>query len=291
MKNDCYIKGIVISKNKKDIEDVVEYLKNKCDYNVKEDFIFDLGIFNMEEIRPEDTFWDIILRYENLCIVVDYYEKLLSKKDVNTIEDKWWIDKYIKPNYIIQDVDLLRNAMDKIQHIERKDFKNWSLCINIWTEEYDDEEIIYNEDTKEYRWDFDGICEWSLRNNLYFMKGLLEGKLPKGIRSLLTFEEITKERPDLKVILESEENTRGFSEFFGYYRGERIINRVAKLTDDYIKTHFYKEVPAWYSFTKEHNYDLITDIELNKAYMIDSLNKAIENNNKQKGERKWQMIV
>lgn len=282
MANDCYVKGIVISKNKKDIEDIKQYLKNKCDYNVKEEFIFNLGIFNMEEISPEekDMFWYLILEYENLYAVVDYYEKLLSKKDDNTNKNEWWIGQWIKSNYIVQDIDLLRNAMEKIQHIEKKDFKNWSLCINICTEEYDDKEIVYNEDTKEYRWDFDGVCEWSLRNNLYFMKGILDGNLPKRIRSLLTFEEITKERPDLKVILESEENTRGFSEFFGYYQGERIINRVAKLTDEYIKTHVYKEVPRWYTFTKEHNYDLITDIELDEKYMIDSLNKEIEKNNK-----------
>ena len=278
MKNDCYIKGIVISKNKKDIEDVVEYLKNKCDYNVKEDFIFDLGIFNMEEIRPEDTFWDIILRYENLCVVVDYYEKLLSKKDVNTIEDKWWIDKYIKQDYIIQDMDLLRNAMDKIQHIERKDFKNLSLCINI-SMVSPDTGIIYDKDAEEYKWSFSGMCDSSMEDGLYLMREKLEKNLPKGICTLLTFEEITKERPDLKVILESEEYTDGFSEFYGYYQGERIINRVERLSEEYIQTYVYKEVPEWY--IKDTWHDFTTDIKLNDNYLIANLNREIElKNNK-----------
>lgn len=322
MANDCLVEGIVRSKNKKDIEDVKEYLNNGWNYNIKTDFILNLGIFNMKEIPTEDNnmFWYVVRRYEDLYAIIDYYEKLLSqktwkkflrycrefkykllgKRDVNSIKDAVWMNKYIKPNYIVQDIEILREAMNKLQNITKEDFENCSACINILMED-GSMDITYDENTKEYEWIFLGVCKWSIEHDLYITRNRLIKTLPKGICSLLTFEDVTKERPDLKVILEGEEYGCEFSEFYAYYQGKRLIDKVENLSEtildnedevleyipdcknpeEYINMTIYNEVPAWYIPIKHVNYDFVTDIELNDEYMIDSLNKEIEKNKNQ----------
>lgn len=326
MANDCLVEGIVRSKNKKDIEDVKGYLNNGWNYNIKTDFILNLGIFNMKEIPTEDNnmFWYVVRRYEDLYAIVDYYEKLLGlktwkrffrycrefkyrllgKRDAKAIKDAVWMNRYIKPNYIVKDIELLREAMNKLQNITKEDFENCSACINIQIED-DSMEITYDENTKEYEWIFLGVCRWSIENDLYMTRNRLIKTLPEGICSLLTFEDVTKERPDLKVILEGEEYGCEFSEFYAYYQGKRLIDKVENLsatlldTEDEVLEHIpdcknpeefisdnnyitvYKEIPEWYIPIKHIDYGFITGLELNEAYMIDSLNKEIEKNKNQ----------